>query len=730
MKFEDLIRTGLLLLLFVSGTSTAGEKTSSIVFTGTETAVVVNQHSNSVSYLNLSDLVEKVEEVSVGLSPQTAAYDAERQLIWITNQGENSVSILSSTIPKHLGFIKTKAAPYGVIISEQFAFISNQHSNLIQVFDKYNYVLIAEIEVDDKPRGMTLTSDGKWLYASHFDSGKISKIDAQIFKVTETISLGSRAGLTQSISIDKNEKFAYIPNTIRNTDNTSLEFDTSVFPFVSIIDLESQKHLRSQRIALDIIDEPVGLPLSSRLVGDNLFVLNAASNDISVIDIKLNLLSAHIEVGSFPVGIVQGPDQGYLYVDNSIDGSVSVIEASTLVEIDRQPVTQIPLDNDTREGIRLFHTSNDTRMAKDQWIACATCHFNGESDNLLWNFLDGLRNTPSLITSSHTGPFHWSGNLDELHDVENTIRDLQGGSGLVNGADNCTPACDSAEKNEGRSEALDNLAKYITFLKFDASATNAESTEEIELEKQRGEKLFRSNEFGCSVCHAAPLYTDNETHIISLAEGGTEIIKTPSLLDLSLSAPYYHDGRFKTLGELLDRHPADIEGQSQVKLEGDSVADLVGFLEGIRRPEFLSLPALLTSTGVPVIQSPLNGISRVSLELVVNKESPHALEISYTHSANSAFDTFLIAEHLVTAAYWYFEDNSTIKKFRLGADIMPLSAHRIAEAVHRHELPNILLDNLDLAGEIFSFHAITTERGASPYDTFNWLFYDVKEVEL
>ena len=730
MKFEDLIRTGLLLLLLVSGIGTAGEKTSSIVFTGTGTAVVVNQHSNSVSYLNLSDLVEKVEEVSVGLSPQTAAYDAERQLIWITNQGENSVSILSSTIPKHLGFVKTKAAPYGVIISEEFAFISNQHSNLIQVFDKYNYVLIAEIEVDDKPRGMALTSDGKWLYASHFDSGQISKIDAQLFKVTETISLGSRAGLTQSISIDENEKFAYIPNTIRNTDNTSLEFDTSVFPFVSIIDLESQKHLRSQRIALDIIDEPVGLPLSSRLVGDNLFVLNAASNDISVVDIKFNLLRAHIEVGSFPIGIVQGPDQQHLYVDNSIDGSVSVIEVSTLIEIDRQPVTQIPLDNDTKEGIRLFHSSDDTRMAKDQWISCATCHFNGGSDNLLWNFPDGLRSTPSLIASSHTGPFHWSGNLDEMHDVEDTIRDLQGGTGLINGPANCVPTCDSAEKNEGRSEALDNLIKYITSLKFDASVTNAISIKEMELEKQRGEKLFRSNEFSCSVCHAGPLYTDNKTHIISLAEGGTEVINTPTLIDLSRSSPFYHDGRYKTLAELLGRHPADIDGHSQVKLEGDSLADLVSFLESISRPEFLSLTARLTSTGVPVIQPPLDAISRVSLELGVNKENSHALEISYTHSANSAFDTFLIVEHSASAAFWYFEDNSTIRKFALGADITPLSVHQISEGVHRHEVLNILLDNLDLAGEIFTFHAITTERGASPYDTLNWLFYDVKEIEL
>ncbi len=91
--------------------------------------------------------------------------------------------------------------------------------------------------------------------------------------------------------------------------------------------------------------------------------------------------------------------------------------------------------------------------------------------------------------------------------------------------------------------------------------------------------MFRSNEFSCSVCHAGPLYTDNKTHIINLAEGGTEVINTPTLIDLSRSSPFYHDGRFNTLGELLDRHPADIEGQSQVKLEGDSVADLVSFLE-------------------------------------------------------------------------------------------------------------------------------------------------------
>ena len=61
---------------------------------------------------------------------------------------------------------------------------------------------------------------------------------------------------------------------------------------------------------------------------------------------------------------------------------------------------------------------------------------------------------------------------------------------------------------------------------------------------------------------------------------------------------------------------------------------------------------------------------------------------------------------------------------------MPLNDHQTSEAVHRHELPNILLDNLELAGKIFSFYAITTERGASPYDTLNWLFYDAKEVEL
>ena len=123
MKFVNLIRAHLFLILLASGLVSAGEKTSSIVFTGTENAVVVNQHSNSVSYLNLGETVEKVGEISVGLSPQTVAYDADRQLVWVTNQGENSVSILSSTSPRRFGVIKTKAAPYVVIISNKFAFV-------------------------------------------------------------------------------------------------------------------------------------------------------------------------------------------------------------------------------------------------------------------------------------------------------------------------------------------------------------------------------------------------------------------------------------------------------------------------------------------------------------------------------------------------------------------------------------------------------------------------------
>ena len=749
---RSLISPRLLLLLLLAQLAnvSAGAtiKTSSITMAGPELAVVANQYSNSVTLIRVGDVVEPLAEILVGVSPQTVTYDSDRRVVWVTNQGENKVSVLSvpdaasGEAPQLLGAIDTREAPYGVLIGSKFAYVSAQQADRVQVFDKYNYTLLAEVALKGSPRGMTLSDDARWLYVSHFDSGIISKIETSTFTVVAEISLGSRAGLVQSITLDSAAQFAYVPNTIRNTDNTSLEFDTSVFPFVSIIDLQNGVHLRRQRLALDIIDKPVGLPLESLLSGEDLYVVNAASNDLSVINVANSQLRAHIEVGGFPVGIAQSLDGGSIYIDNAVDGSVSVIDATSLSEISRTVVTQLPFDDNVKQGLKLFHSSDDTRMAKDQWISCATCHFDGGSDNQTWHFPDGLRNTPSLITTSLTAPFHWSGNLDEVQDVENTIRELQGGTGLAGGEDNCTPTCDGAEKNAGRSEALDNLTAFIATLRFGAEVRVASDAPSPE---QRGAALFTSTELNCTQCHQAPLFTDNQNHSVNLIEGVTQSINTPTLLNLQLSAPYYHDGRYSTLAEVLQRHPADIAGQTMPDLEAGQLADLVMYLKSLDKPDNLRALPLLSGIEQPSRANPPIAAAVVSIEVsfeawtesesqkeeeVASTHPGGDLNVVFTHASNVSFDTFLVIQQPAIGAYWYFDTAWKISSLEIGAPFAPLSEHTEPNSLHAHALDPLRIDARLLSNEVFVLHAIVVEKGTSPYEIDNWLGYDAQQFEL
>jgi cytochrome c peroxidase len=70
---------------------------------------------------------------------------------------------------------------------------------------------------------------------------------------------------------------------------------------------------------------------------------------------------------------------------------------------------------------------------------------------------------------------------------------------------------------------------------------------------ERGRALFASNEVGCVSCHSGSRHTDNKKHDVGSRAGADRSthFNTPSLAHLSGRGPWFHDGRYKTLRELL-----------------------------------------------------------------------------------------------------------------------------------------------------------------------------------
>ena len=496
-----------------------------------ETVVVANSDSSSVSLVDAAARA-LLTEIEVGRDPRVVAVDAAGVFAWVSNRDDGTVSRVELAGRRVDGTFLAGHEPFGVVVgSDGRVWVAAEGVDEVRALDSATGSLLAVVPTEDRPRGLALAPDGR-LWVTHFLSGRISVIDVDTEEVESTISTGLDTNLSQSVLFDPGAGRAYLPQTRSNVTNEALLFDTTVFPIVSVVDLATSQNLLRERLALDIADEPVNMPIDVALTASGkLYVFAAGSNDISVVDLATGTGVAHIEVADNPRGLALSPDQATLWVNNALGGSVSVVDTSLDLVIDEIVVTDIPLDRAVLAGKILFNSSDRTDLAKDQWISCEVCHPDAEMDGRTWFFADGPRNTPSLLGVRNTQPVHWSGDLDELHDVESTVRNIQAGTGLVAGPDGCDPACDQGPPNAGRSQDLDDLAAYMEFLQVLPSPfllANGELSDSA----ARGQTLFDDEAVGCAGCHPPPLYTDRQKHDVDTASSPKETMAAVSRPDI------------------------------------------------------------------------------------------------------------------------------------------------------------------------------------------------------
>lgn len=133
-------------------------------------------------------------------------------------------------------------------------------------------------------------------------------------------------------------------------------------------------------------------------------------------------------------------------------------------------------------------------------------------------------------------------------------------------------------------------------------------------EVKRGAELFVAKA-GCGKCHSGVLFTDLKYHNVGIGLDAAEpdpgrgkpandpklngAFKTPTLRDISQSAPYFHDGSVATLEEAVDfmlgggkPHPNLDPDLKKVELTAQERSDLLAFLKSLDCPCDLTEPAL------------------------------------------------------------------------------------------------------------------------------------------
>ncbi|MER3425233.1 MAG: cytochrome-c peroxidase, partial [Nitrospiraceae bacterium] len=132
----------------------------------------------------------------------------------------------------------------------------------------------------------------------------------------------------------------------------------------------------------------------------------------------------------------------------------------------------------------------------------------------------------------------------------------------------------------------------------------------------RGMALFKGKA-RCILCHNGPNFTDNQFHNLGVPQEGPQkedlgrynvtrvnrdkgAFKTPTLRSITETAPYMHDGVFKTLEEVIDfldkgggPNPNLSPLMKPLMLRPDEKTDLIAFLKALTgAPVKISLPKL------------------------------------------------------------------------------------------------------------------------------------------
>ncbi len=526
--------------------------------------VMANMLNNTVSLVVPRD-GQRLAELDVGADPRAVALTPDDSRALIVNRGDGTLAVLDIAEQVITDVFQVGTQPYAVITdNDQTAYVSLQGTHEIIEIDLTTGVILSRIAVPALPTGLTLWGD--LLYVTHLWTGELSLIYLPQNSVTQTISTGNSTALFQSLTIDPANGLAYLPQSRSNADNPALTFDSAVFALVNVVDLATMAVNRAARIELDTADRPVNMPFAAAYSDDQarLYVANAGSNDLSVIDLDTGLSVANIDVDANPRTVQLSRDGTLIYVHNVIDGTVTLIATGSLRVEDVIVVSDLRLSTDILIGAQLFHSAEDPRMARDQWISCANCHFDGQSDGRVWRGVDnGTWNTPVLYGLGETAPYNWLGDWDEIADAERKIRALQVGDGLLDGPTNAP----FGDPHAGRSLDLDSLVEYLVTL---PTPTAPRPTDIAQIE--RGAALFV--ELDCASCHAGDAFTDGNAY--DVGTGGT--FDTPTLNWLWQSAPYYHDGHAETLREVFI-----LPGDHQIidDVTPEALADLVAYLNNL-----------------------------------------------------------------------------------------------------------------------------------------------------
>ncbi|WP_262966777.1 cytochrome-c peroxidase [Methylobacter psychrophilus] len=307
-----------------------------------------------------------------------------------------------------------------------------------------------------------------------------------------------------------------------------------------------------------------------------------------------------------------------LVIALALTGSISVASAWEALP----KVAPAPSDNPTTEekvelGKMLYH---DPRLSSTGTVSCASCHNTmlGGEDNrpnsMGVNGQTGGRSSPTVWNSAFNAVQFWDGRAATLeaqaagpvtNPIEMGMKNWDDVVVRLKSIEGYQVAFEQAFGKDAISQ--DNATKAIAAYERTLITPNSPydkyvSGDKSALTEQQVRGMNKVAELGCTSCHSGPAFNgpgmfqpfpvhsnsfyaakyhfkdDKGLAEVTKKADDEHLWKVPTLRNIALTAPYFHNGAAKTLDEAVT-----VMGKTQLDkdLSKEEIADIVAFLNGL-----------------------------------------------------------------------------------------------------------------------------------------------------
>ncbi|MFO0728240.1 MAG: hypothetical protein U1E65_30950 [Myxococcota bacterium] len=485
--------------------------------------------------------------------------------LYVSLRRERAVAELSLADHRLLRKLKVGAEPFGLVALRGRLFVACALEGTVEELDLDAGRVVQSFAVPDQPRW--ITGAGSKLYVVSGMAATLTEIDVDQGTVTPRPIPTTQLQATNTIdvlrftgdpSLSPDEKNLSIPSLLDVTEVVYYDNPPQLVPLVVDVPIDAQGAVpelttmtpldltleQSLSYPTSVAQDPASGSLIVAFEGTSSFLMMPAQPSLRFEEgrLKAKLLGD----SGFSDAITAVP--GGILARSRISRTISRIVEGTV-----QPVASLGesgLSRAVEDGRRLFFTQNP--QISSCGITCSSCHFEGRTDGVTWSRSTGQRQTPSLAEMvAERAPLRWTGDRATIAEDAMATSKTLGGRGL----------------NEEEAAAVEAFVRTIPGVDL---PLKGRETREMDLGKQAFSRA------GCQGCHGGAVLSDLQLHQL----GGPEALKTPSLVGVSATGPFLHDGSIAKLSDLVDRAKELGLGDTTM-LSTEEKAALVTYLESL-----------------------------------------------------------------------------------------------------------------------------------------------------